>query len=104
MALFLTVCFTDPGRQKQECRQLEIHRVLGRLYKLPQGLSITEPLGLACTLAGPCDPDAAGPLEAGLGPGGALPPAGSWPALATVSFTAWDNSPQGSGKRVLLPH
>lgn len=31
-------------------------------------------------------------------------PAGSWPALATVSFTVWDNSPQGSGKRMLLPH
>ena len=102
VALFLTICSTDQGRRNQESRRVGIHGALGRLQAAERS-SITEPPGLACTLAGPRNTDAAGPLEAGTGPGGAPPPTGSWPALATVSFTVWDNSPQGSGKRMLLP-
>lgn len=100
----LTICFTDQGRRNQEYRPVRIHRALGRLCKLPQESCNMESPSLACALAGPRNTGAAGPLEAGPGPGGAPPPAGSWSALTTVSFTVWDNSPQGSGKRMLLPH
>lgn len=58
----------------------------GETLQATVGSSVTEPPGLGCALAGPCNTGVAGPLEAGPGPGGAQPPAGSWPALATFIY------------------